>query len=441
MPRTRYALVGTGGRSAMFTNAIFKDFSDRAELVALCDINPLRMAHRNQGYQKEFGVAELPMYSPTDFDRMIAEQKVDTVIVTTVDRTHHQYIIRAMELGCDAISEKPMTTDDAKCRAVLEAVERTGRRLTVTFNYRYAPRNSKVKELLMQGVIGDVMSVHFEWLLDTKHGADYFRRWHRDKRNSGGLMVHKSTHHFDLVNWWLNSSPRTVFAMGDLMFYGRENAERRGVTQFYDRGTGHPNAAGDPFALDLSAQDKLKGLYLDCEAADGYRRDQSVFGDCISIEDDMSVLVRYRNGAMMTYHLTAYSPWEGYRIAFNGTKGRLEYDVHENSYISGDNQDANRPDIRDSESLDISEPARILVRPHWSQPMEVKVEVSKGGHGGGDVRLLKDIFGDRDDDPLARAADHIDGARSILTGIAANRSFATGLPVQVDDLVCLPDRC
>ena len=228
--------------------------------------------------------------------------------------------------------------------------------------------------------------------------------------------------------------------MGDLMFYGRENAERRGVTNFYDRGTGHPNAAGDPFALDLSTQDKLKGLYLDCEAADGYRRDQSVFGDCISIEDDMSVLVRYRNGAMMTYHLTAYSPWEGYRIAFNGTKGRLEYDVHENSYISGDNQDANRPDIRDSESLDISEPARILVRPHWSQPIEVKVEASKGGHGGGDVRLLNDVFGDRTDDPLSRAADHIDGARSILTGIAANRSFATGLPVNVDDLVPLPDR-
>ena len=67
-------------------------------------------------------------------------------------------------------------------------------------------------------------------MLDTSHGADYFRRWHREKDKSGGLLVHKSTHHFDLVNWWLASSPKTVFAMGGLRFYGRENAEGRGVT-------------------------------------------------------------------------------------------------------------------------------------------------------------------------------------------------------------------
>ena len=68
----------------------------------------------------------------------------------------------------------------------------------------------------MKGVIGEINSVHFEWLLNTRHGADYFRRRHRDKRNSGGLLVHKSTHHFDLVNFWLGTTPKTVFAMGGL---------------------------------------------------------------------------------------------------------------------------------------------------------------------------------------------------------------------------------
>lgn len=90
----------------------------------------------------------------------------------------------------------------------------------------------------MNGAIGDVHSVHFEWLLNTEHGADYFRRWHRDKRNSGGLLVHKSTHHFDLVNFWLGSRPQTVYAQGSLMFYGKENAEKRGVTEFYSRARG-----------------------------------------------------------------------------------------------------------------------------------------------------------------------------------------------------------
>lgn len=437
--KTRYAVVGTGGRSGMFTSALCKDFAEHGELVALCDINRKRMAYNQRMLAEGHGLdRELPEYTPDRFEEMIREEKVDAVIVTSVDRTHHRYLIRAMEAGCDAITEKPMTVDEEKCRAILECVERTGRELRVTFNYRYAPRNSKVKELLMDGVIGEVKSVHFEWLLDTRHGADYFRRWHRDKRNSGGLMVHKATHHFDLVNWWLDSSPQTVFAFGDLVFYGRENAEERGVTSFYDRGTTHPNAAGDPFALDLADNDHKRQMYLEAAEEDGYHRDQSVFSDGISIEDDMAVLVKYRNKATMTYHLTAYSPWEGYRVAFNGTAGRLEYEVHEKSYVSGADDDANRPDVRDAEELDIREPARILIRPHWGKPLEVGVEVAKGGHGGGDVRLLRDLFVGDQEDPLGRAADHVAGARSILTGIAANRSMATGTPVQVDDLVLLP---
>ena len=100
-----------------------------------------------------------------------------------MDRFHHEYIIRSLEAGCDVITEKPMTIDDVRCRAILEAEKRTGRRVIVTFNYRFAPYVTRVKELLREGVIGKVLSVDFEWILDTRHGADYFRRWHRRKEN------------------------------------------------------------------------------------------------------------------------------------------------------------------------------------------------------------------------------------------------------------------
>ncbi|RYX86367.1 Gfo/Idh/MocA family oxidoreductase [bacterium] len=432
----RYAIVGLGSRSQMFSSALLKDYTEQGELVAFCDLNQTRMNYYNARYKERFGIADIPTFKSDEFDCMISQQRVDTVIVTTIDRTHHHYIIRALEMGCDVISEKPMTTDAEKCQQILDAVKRTGRKLTVTFNYRYSPRNSKVKELLQSGVIGEVISVHFEWLLDTVHGADYFRRWHRDKANSGGLMVHKSTHHFDLVNWWLDSTPQTVFGMGSLRFYGRENAEKRGVTEFYERAHGNPNAEGDPFALHLDKNEGLKKMYLEAEHEDGYIRDRSVFSDGISIEDDMSVLVRYNSGATMTYHLTAYSPWEGYRVAFNGTKGRLEYEVTENPYVSGSDKDTNRPDIRDAKEVDVHEPARILIRPLHSKPLQIEVTSDEGGHGGGDQRLLDDIFKPSDEvDPLGRAADHTSGAMSILTGIAANQSFATGMPVKVADLV------
>ena len=435
----RYAVVGLGSRSSLYTDALLTDFRPSGELVAYCDINQIRMNRWNDYYAKKFDACPVPTYRPADFEQMLREQKADVAIVTSIDRTHDDYIIRAMNAGCDVISEKPMTIDAPRCQRIVDAIAATGRKLTVTFNYRYAFRSSKIKELLQSGVIGEVISVHFEWLLDTRHGADYFRRWHRDKRNSGGLMVHKATHHFDVVNWWLASYPVTVFGMGTLAFYGRENAEKRGVTAFYERGKTSHAAKNDPFALDITEQEQLNGLYGgEAEAEDGYIRDRSVFADGISIEDDMAVMVKYASGATMSYHLTAYSPWEGWRIAFNGTKGRLEAEIHENSYISGGEGDANSRTVEGAKEIEVYEPALIRVRPLWGKPYDVEVPENEGGHGGGDARLLKDLFAPSpESDLLGRAAGVRDGAYSILTGIAANQSFNTGLPVQIADLVTL----
>ena len=368
---------------------------------------------------------------------MVANQRVDTVIVTTIDRTHDEYIVRAMNAGCDVVVEKPLTIDAKRLKRIEEARRRSGRSLRVTFNYRYAPRNSTIRELLqVNRVIGTVRSVHFEWLLDTRHGADYFRRWHRDKRNSGGLLVHKATHHFDLVNWWLADAPATVYASGDLVFYGRENAERRGRTLFPSRGSEAPE--DDPFALNLYTDPELKELYLNAERFDGYRRDEDVFGNYISIEDDMAVLVTYRGGTRLTYHLAAYSPWEGFRVAFNGDRGRIEYEVTESSSVSGSKDDRARSDsAAEDEPL---ERVSIRVLPLFSEPYDVQVAgTHEVGHGGGDRRLLADVFAPNPgSDPLSRAADHTAGVNSIAVGIAANLSMAAGRAVNIDEV--LPSR-
>ena len=437
MSKKKYVLVGTGGRCAMFIDGLIKDFKEYGQLVALCDTNQTRMDYW-KNYIKENGGGDVKTYKAADFDKMIEVEKPESVIVTTMDRTHHKYIIRAMELGCDAVSEKPMTVDAEKCQQIIDTKKKTGKDLIVTFNYRYSPRNTKIKEIIKSGVLGDVTSVHFEWLLDTNHGADYFRRWHRDKRNSGGLMVHKSTHHFDLMNWWIDSNPEIVFAMGDLKFYGKENAENRGVTDFYPRARDNKLAEKDPFALkvDPEKDERLIGLYYNAEHEDGYGRDQSVFSQGISIEDNMGVMVRYANNAVMTYSLNAHSPWEGYRVCFNGTKGRLEFNVCEKSYVSGAHEDFNQPGMRELEGEKKDMIPEIIFQAHWGKPQVIEYEQGdKGGHGGGDVRLLGHVFKGSDNDPLGHAAGYVDGAMSILTGIAANKSMATGMPVIVKDLV------
>ena len=437
--KKRYCIVGTGGRSEMYIKAILNKFQDRAELVGFCDSNRKRMEYYNNVFLKKHcnNHPDIPTYMAQDFDKMIAECKPDIVIVTSMDRTHHKYTCRAMELGCDVISEKPMTIDAEKCQQIIDTKKRTGRNLTVTFNYRYAPRNSKVKEVLKSGIVGEITSVHFEWLLDTCHGADYFRRWHRNKVNSGGLMVHKATHHFDLVNWWIDSEPVTVFAMGDLKFYGKINAEKRGITEFYSRARGSEVAAKDPFALKVNEKDEaLMGLYYNAESEDGYYRDQSVFGDGISIEDNMGVMVRYKNNVVMTYSLCAHCPWEGYRVVFNGTKGRLEFNVVERSFCDAEGEDFNSFGMRELAEDRSKLSPEIIFQPHWGKPQVIESTTDTlAGHGGGDDRLLKHLFVGVDEDPLGLAAGYIDGAKSILTGIGANLSMQTGEPVNVQKLI------
>ena len=437
--RKRYALVGAGGRADMFVKAITETYPDYAELVGLCDLSQTRMDWYNQQLAERLNFEPLPSYHAEQYEEMVTETRADTIIVTTMDSTHHIYITKAMALGCDVICEKPMTIDAEKAQTIFNAVEKTGRALRVTFNYRYAPISTKVRQLIMDGVIGRPTSVHFEWVLDTQHGADYFRRWHREKDKSGGLLVHKATHHFDLINWWVDSYPYQVFAMGDLFFYGRENAAARGEHYNYQRYTGEAEAKDDPFALNLNDRDSYRGLYLEAESESGYLRDRNVFGDNITIEDTMSVTARYRNGVLLTYSLHAYSPWEGYRIAINGTKGRLEVELVESvgqHYRSGE-----APPIE--QVAQIKEQfgrKRIRVFPMFGVPYDADIpEASGGGHGGADPVMLEQIFHPNPpDDPFNRAASHLDGAASILLGISANRSIETGRPVKVEELLKLP---
>jgi predicted dehydrogenase len=426
--RKRYALVGTGGRAGMFIDAITTTYKEVAELVALCDFSQTRMDWYNGRLHHERGLASIPTYFPDQFDQMIAETRPDTVIVTTIDAAHHLHITRAMELGCDAISEKPMTTDLPRLQAIFDTIAKTGRSLRVTFNYRYAPAYTQFRQLVLEGAVGRPLAVDFSWILDTSHGADYFRRWHREKDNSGGLLVHKATHHFDLVNWWIDSFPTQVFAMGGLNFYGRANAASRGEQYAYNRYTGVPEAQNDPFALFLTSKAALKGLYLDAEPETGYIRDRNVFGEPITIEDTMAVTARYHNGVVLSYCLVAYAPWEGLRVAITGDRGRIEMDIEETvSHLIGDGQP--------SASKGPFKQARMRVFPMFGEPRELEVAVGDGGHGGADPVMLEQIFSPQPPpDPYHRAASHIDGAASVLVGIAANQAMQTGQMVCIADL-------
>lgn len=434
MTRTRYALIGAGHRAQMYVDAITGEYADRAELVAICEPNPVR-AGLYVDRVTAAGHAAPSTWHPDDLEAMIAAERVDRVIVCARDDQHAPVIVRSLDAGADVVVEKPLTIDAPSAAAIEEAVARTGRRVVLTFNYRYAPRNSALRQVIQDGTIGEVTSIDFSWMLDTKHGADYFRRWHREKAHSGGLLVHKSSHHFDLVNWWIHSAPRRVYASGGLRFYGAENAAVRGTGARPERGTHEGDH--DPFELDLRDDPRLKALYLDAEQHDGYLRDRDVFDPGITIEDNLSLVVDYARGATMSYSLNAHSPWEGYTVAVNGTRGRAELSVVERGAVllgaDGVVDPSARPDaVAGDDRRPVSE--TLVVQEHFAVADVVPIPEAVGGHGGGDAQLLREVFAGAGDDPLARAASWRDGVRSVAVGLAGNRSLQTGQAVRVAEL-------
>lgn len=393
----RYVQVGCGSRgSESYARPLVRNYSDCAELCGVYDVNPKRAA-----LVSDTVGAEIPVFD--DFDKMLETVKPDTVIVTSKDSTHDTYVVKAMKAGCDVIVEKPMTTTFEKCLAIQKTQEETGRDVVVTFNLRFHPFFRRVKEILSSGVIGKVLSVHYEWLLNTSHGADYFRRWHRERDNSGSLLVHKSTHHFDLVNWFLEEDPVAVNAFGTRRFYGHTREQRS------ERCLTCPYKDTCEFYFDITKDDWMVKLYLNCEDADGYYRDKCVFSDEIDIEDSVSLSVQYSGGAVMSYSLTAHSPYEGMRMILNGTEGRMEVVHNATSTVGYQISSNNYVDIFNRKGEKI----------HMDIP-----EKTASGHGGADDQLRDRLFRNPNaPDPLGQMASVRAGMMSIGIGMAANLSM------------------
>ena len=428
--KLKVVLVGTGVRGTSFWGKrLVDEYSNILEFVGLCDPNPGRLK-----YAKKYIGVSCNTYA--DFDQMISENKPDLVIVTTTDATHHEYIIRGLELGCDVLTEKPMTTDEVKCQQILDAERKYDKKVIVGFNYRWSPYNTKVKELIQSGSIGEITSIDFHWYLNTHHGASYFRRWHGLRQTGGSLWVHKSTHHFDLVNWWLDSDPEEVFAYGDLEVYGSANSFRGNNC----RDCQHTKTCD--FYWDITKRKRDMDLYVKNEKYDGYIRDNCLFRKEINIYDKMSAQVKYANNTVLNYSLTTYSPFEGWRVAFNGTKGRIEAAL---------DIPYNKKDVLSQEELHALEMSQggekvaryepVILHKIWDKHETIQVPYERGGHGGGDKRLHDKIFKNPSEkDSYDRAAGVRDGAMSILIGIAARKSIESGEPIRIAELTDLEPR-
>ncbi len=396
----RFVIVGASGRCLyLFVDTLYKNNKDEIEITGIYDINKTRA----QVFKDEIG-DKCKIYS--DFDEMLDTEKPDSVIVTTTDRFHHEYIVRALNKGYNVISEKPITNTYERCLEIREAEKHSGKSVTVTFNCRYMPYFEKIKKILKEDRIGKVHSINYEYCLDRNHGGDYFKRWHGEKKNSEGMLLHKSTHHFDIINWFLEDEPKSVFAFGNQVYYN--NPEKKLAERCRDC-----TRKDKCESSKLLGEENNQRLYYDAEHEDGYIRDRCSFAGVADICDNMTVSVLYSKGAILTYTLNLFSQREGYRISVQGERGSL---VHENWY--------------DEEDTDLY----ITLISSGGRKEIIKIPKNNGSHGGGDERMLRDMFENTDDD-LGRRADCFDGISSAMIGIAGNMSIKEGKAIDVKSLL------
>lgn len=408
--RTKIAMVGTGSRgTGTWGKSLVASHGDYVEIVGLCDINPKRLAMA-RGY---IGV-DAPTFNAVAFDHMVRRTMPDAVIITTTDCFHAQYAIRAMEAGANVISEKPLATEAEQCQALLDAELRTGRRVITTFNARHGNYAEEIKRLLLDAELGRIISADFQEYLDIDHGASYFRRWHGKKRFSGSLLCHKASHHFDQMNWWLDSEPEEVNAYGRVAFYGKNHSFRSTHCRAC------PFTKECDFYWDITQSQIMMDLYVANEDADGYLRDGCVWDNEIDTYDTMTVEVKYANDVLLSYSLNAYLPYEGQRIAFNGEKGRLDVRRYKR------------------QPWEVQGSADFRLTKNFQGTKTWTVQSGEGEHGGSDYKLKDVLFKPDQEDPLGKAAGSRAGVLSSLIGIAARRSIETGERVKIANLVDFP---
>lgn len=426
MAKKRYAVCGVSNRGLnMFIGPLLREFSDHGEIVGFLDVDPKRFAVAAEMYPEAKGI---PTFTGEDsFDAMVAAVKPDTVIVCGIDRTHVTYILKALAKDLNVISEKPMVTTAEDCRRVLEAEKKSKGKVTVTFNVRYIAECRAIKEMILAGKIGRLTHVDLNWYIDTHHGSSYFQRWNRERKNSGGLSIHKSTHHLDMVNWFVGQNPVEVFSYGARNYYGADgelNPKKvdgrrcptctdRTSCAYYMRWHGRSEGAQAPKDDHLGT---VKASYTD------YAPDRCIFDSCIDIEDTYVASIKYDKGALFSYSVNFSTPYEGFRLAINGTKGRIEWTFY--------GAPSRMPFAVESEST-------LDYMPLFNGGRE-RIDVLKGAgsHGGADPILREDLF--IGPDPLRGyeiMSNSLAGAQAVAMGEALWRSAKEKRPISIPELL------
>lgn len=398
---SRIGLIGASTRVAAFVNVLKKDFAEQHTICGVMDCDAGKM----KGFC-EFCELDIPCH--TDFEKFCDECAPDMVIITTVDATHASYLTKCLDKKISCIVEKPLCISVEQCKEISEALKRNPEVFAVTsHNARYSPAFQEMKKIIDSGKLGRIMRVEYTDMLDLMHGKSYFRRWNSRRKNSNGLELHKSTHHFDRLNYLLNSHAVEVIADGTLTAYGANAPHKFEGIHCHD--CKHKDECPDYFEYN-------KKIFQ----SDMYTPDMCIYSPEIDIEDNFGAVIRFANGVLGTYSLCAHTQYEGESINVECEFGRLEMrDIYYRS--KGEKNSVHGDELVFQHSL-------RMMKFRSGGYEEIPIPEITGSHGGADDALFAQLFAEKRPDDLPTIYD---GMQAVLTGCAAVESIRTGRKIKV----------
>ncbi|MCM1027166.1 MAG: Gfo/Idh/MocA family oxidoreductase [Roseburia sp.] len=379
MAVTTVVIAGAGGRGRLTYAPYAKKFPEQMKLVAAAD----RIPERLREMKEEYALAEDCCFDTVE--EMFARPKMaDMAFICTQDGEHVRHAMLALEKGYDLLLEKPVSAEAAECRRLLEKAEELGRSVTVCHVLRYAPFYQRLKGLLEEGAVGRVISIQASENVGYWHQAHSFVRgnWRRSDETSPMILA-KCCHDMDLLVWLTESRCRRISSMGSLSWFREENAPAGAPLYCLD---GCPVKAECPYdaekiyitnpvtGYDTNGSGWMQKAVMTQPDREGLLETlkTSPYGRCVfrcdnNVVDNQSVTMEMENGITIGFHMCGLNRNNYRTIHIMGTKGDITGNLEEESLV-------------------------LHQFGGEEETIRMNVEETLYGHGGGDYRMLHDMF-------------------------------------------------
>lgn len=416
MKQLTAVVIGCGMRGMIYADYSLNN-GDKLKIAAIAEINDSKRNYAKEKYKLDEAKVFRDWRDMTDLPKM-----ADFAVIATQDRQHLDAALAFIDRGYDLLLEKPMAATAKECKIITEAAEKKGVKVVVCHVLRFTKFWYKLKDMIDGGEIGDIVSIiHMENIQNVHFSHSYVRGNWRNTAESSPMLLAKSCHDIDILQWLIGKKCRKVQSFGSLTYFTHKNRPK-GAPDYCVQGC--PKADTCFYnAVDLYYNDK-QSWFRDVAANKANPTDEDImnsitdgpYGRCVfacdnDVVDHQIVNLEYEDGITVSFTVNAFNEGGRY-IRIFGTCGEIYADM-------------------ENECIDLYS---FSTRKHTLIELDkIKGDIT-GGHGGGDTGIVADSLKYFSGELTSKSiCDIRTSYLNHITAFAAEESRLSGKVVDVND--------